>query len=327
MAFEAIRASHERGRPSLIHVPRKGYVPTLACQHCGEPARCRLCNGPLGFAGHDSPYEQEPHDNERISDAAFPTCRWCGRSEPSFRCNQCGATRIRAVIIGADRTAEELGRSFPGIPVTVSTGDNMLETIPKGPSLVIATPGSAPIRGCGLFGAAVILDTWAELKREDVRAHEEALNSWMHVAALVEPHSSGGEVVVVADPQISVVQSLIRWDPVGAAHVELEHRRDAGFSPVVHMAAIDGTKESISRFRQLIDAPPGSRFLGPVPLPPGIDPPPHTLAHECLRLLISSSSSHGPAALGSALRTARIKAAVNQMDTAVRVIVDPIHIG
>ena len=327
VAFEAIRSSHRRGRSALIHVPRKGYVPTLACQRCGEPARCRYCNGPLGLPGQTAPETATPHTGEQASDAGYPTCRWCGRPDPSFRCDNCGSTRIRAVVVGADRTAEELGRSFPGIPVIVSTGDNIVTSIPDEPSLVIATPGSAPVAEDKKFGTAVILDTWSELKREDVRAHEEALMSWLEVASLVESHNDGGEVVVVADAQAPVIQSLIRWDPIGAASVELEHRREAGFSPAVHMAAIDGTEQDISQFRRLIDVPPDSQFLGPVPLPPGIDPPANTPAHLCLRLLIRANASHGPLVLGSALRAARIKAAVNKVDLAIRVIVDPIHIG
>ncbi|WP_296105661.1 primosomal protein N' [uncultured Corynebacterium sp.] len=327
IAFEAIRSSHRRGRSALIHVRRKGYVPTLACQRCGEPARCRYCNGPLGLPGQAAQEIATSHICEQASDAGYPTCRWCGRPDPSFRCDNCGSTRIRAVVVGADRTAEELGRSFPGIPVVVSTGDNIVASIPDEPSLVIATPGSAPVAEDKKFGAAVILDTWSELRREDVRAHEEALISWFDVASLVESHNDGGEVVVVADAQTPVVQSLIRWDPVGAASVELEHRREAGFSPAVHMAAIDGTEHDISQFRRLIDVPPDSQFLGPVPLPPGIDPPANTPLQDCLRLLIRVNTSHGPLALGSSLRAARIKAAVNKVDLAIRVIVDPIHIG
>ena len=213
VAFEAIRSSHRRGRSALIHVPRKGYVPTLACQRCGEPARCRYCNGPLGLPGQTAQGTAVSPAGEQASDAGYPTCRWCGRPDPSFRCDNCGSTRIRAVVVGADRTAEELGRSFPGIPVVVSTGDKIIPSIPDEPSLVIATPGSAPIAEDKKFGAAVILDTWSELKREDVRAHEEALTSWLDVASLVESHNDGGEVVVVADAQTTVVQSLIRWDP------------------------------------------------------------------------------------------------------------------
>ncbi|MDU6479757.1 MAG: primosomal protein N', partial [Corynebacterium kroppenstedtii] len=209
VAFEAIRSSHRRGCSALIHVPRKGYVPTLACQRCGEPARCRYCNGPLGLPGQTEQGTATSPVGEQASDAGYPTCRWCGRPDPSFRCDNCGSTRIRAVIVGADRTAEELGRSFPGIPVVVSTGDNIIASIPDEPSLVIATPGSAPVAEDKKFGAAVILDTWSELKREDVRAHEEALTSWLDVASLVESHNDGGEVVVVADAQTPVVQSLI----------------------------------------------------------------------------------------------------------------------
>ncbi|MFN2495169.1 MAG: primosome assembly protein PriA, partial [Pseudonocardiaceae bacterium] len=47
----AARAALGRGRPVLVQVPRRGYVPTLACGQCRAPARCRRCAGPLALAG------------------------------------------------------------------------------------------------------------------------------------------------------------------------------------------------------------------------------------------------------------------------------------
>ena len=62
-AWEVARAGLARG-PVLVQVPRRGYVPGLACQTCREPARCAHCHGPLGVSsGH-----------------AAPVCGWCGRT-------------------------------------------------------------------------------------------------------------------------------------------------------------------------------------------------------------------------------------------------------
>ena len=95
-AYQAIRAGLDRGAPALVQVPRKGYVPILACRHCRTHARCRHCNGPLGIPSGD--------------DYATPSCGWCGRQDPNYRCTNCGGTGVRAVVLA------HRGRIRPGLP-------------------------------------------------------------------------------------------------------------------------------------------------------------------------------------------------------------------
>ena len=47
--------------------------------------------------------------------ADHPSCRWCGVPEAHFRCAACGFDRHRAMAVGSARTAEEIGRAFPGV--------------------------------------------------------------------------------------------------------------------------------------------------------------------------------------------------------------------
>lgn len=91
--------------------------------------------------------------------------------------------------------------------------------VAAGPAVVVATPGAEPRRPAA--GAALLLDTWALLGRQDLRAAEDALWRWLTAAALVRPRGDGGVVMVVAESSIPTVQSLIRWDPVGHAEAEL----------------------------------------------------------------------------------------------------------
>jgi len=42
-----------------------------------------------------------------------PQCRWCGAVAAGWSCPRCGFTEVRAIVTGAARTAEELGRAFP----------------------------------------------------------------------------------------------------------------------------------------------------------------------------------------------------------------------
>ena len=115
--------------PVLVQVPRRGYLAAIACGRCRAQARCAACGGPLQVGG----------SNE------VPGCRWCGALAADWTCPRCGSGRLRALVTGAARTAEELGRAFPGVPVRTSGGQHVLAEVPAEPALVIATPGAEPV--------------------------------------------------------------------------------------------------------------------------------------------------------------------------------------
>lgn len=318
MAFEAARRALDRDRPVLIQVPRKGYVPTLACGTCRAPARCRACNGPLGLP---------PHTGET---GAVPTCRWCGRPDSKHRCGECGSPKIRAVVLGSERTAEELGRAFPSTRVIHSGGNRIIDEVEDSASIIVATPGAEPVvAGGGLYGAGLLLDTWALLGRQDLRADEKTLATWAQVAARVLPRRDDGEVIVVAEPAHPLVQELIRWDLTGAAERELRERAEVGFPPAVHMAAVDGTHDSLALFQELLELPAGAEILGPVDLPVGDKLPgdyDERRFGPAQRILIRTPL--GPRAeLGVALKQAAIARALRKDELPLRIQVDPAHIG
>ncbi|WCZ36594.1 Primosomal protein N' [Corynebacterium heidelbergense] len=316
VAFTAIRSALQAGSPALIQVPRRGYAPALACSACRAPARCRACNGPLELRGQeDSP--------------VVPTCRWCGRPDPAFRCGDCGHRGVRMTVLGHDRTAEELGRAFPGIPVVRSSSDRIVDSVRRRPEIVVATPGAEPRVAEGLYGAAVLLDPWLPLGRQDLRAGESALRQWMEAAALVSPRADGGCVVLAGEPHHAAVQQLIRWDPLGAARRELVNRREAQFPPAVTVAAVDGTAQSVQELLQCWEAPPESQVLGPVPLPAGVRLPAGltpTHADQARRAIIRVPHAHAHA-LGTSLRTAQNVRQIQHAAAPLRVVMDPVRIG
>ena len=240
LAHTAARQALEAGEPVLVQVPRRGYVPSLACVRDRTPARCPACHGPL----------------EVTSGHAVAVCRWCGRIAGDWRCPACEGRQFRATVVGSRRTAEELGRAFPTVPVRTSGRDEVLAGVGPGPQLVVATPGAEPVAEGG-YGAVLLLDPWALLSRADLRAGEEALRRWMAAAALARPQ---GRVVVVADRAVPQVQALIRWDPAGAAARELADRTALGFPPATRMASVTGAPAAVADLLQMLDA----EVLGPV---------------------------------------------------------------
>ncbi|MEJ2854487.1 MULTISPECIES: primosomal protein N' [unclassified Saccharothrix] len=301
IAFEAARAAFEENSPVLIQVPRRGYVPALACGQCRAAARCRRCAGPLALPGGA---------DDDVPKPAY--CRWCGATEAAFRCPACGSRRLRGQVIGARRTAEELGRAFSNIPVRTSGGDEVLAAVRGGRALVVATPGAEPIAEGG-YGAVLLLDGWALLGRADLRATEETLRRWMTAAALARP---AGKVVVIADSSLPPVQALVRWDPVWHARQELAARTELGFPPAVRMATLDGPPDALATALADLPLPPTGEVLGPVPLPDD---------DQRERALVRVSRTHGKA-LSEHLAALQATRSARKDPTPIRIKLDPLEV-
>ncbi|WP_249932928.1 primosomal protein N' [Blastococcus sp. CCUG 61487] len=309
VAHEAARKALAADAPVLVQVPRRGYVPSLACDRCRAPARCAHCAGPLGIAPRPGP-----------GGARIPACRWCARPAATFDCPHCHGTKLRAAVIGAARTAEELARAFPGAPVRTSgSTSGVLATVPGGAAVVVATPGAEPVAEGG-YGAALLLDSWALLGRADLRAGEESLRRWMNAAALVRPASAGGTVVVTADGGHPVVQALVRWDPAGLAARELADRRELGFPPVSRMASLTGSPAALAEFLETLRLPDDADLLGPVP-----ERPRPGQEGERERYLVRVPRASG-AALAAALTEVQGVRSAKKAPEHVRVQLDPLDL-
>jgi primosomal protein N' (replication factor Y) len=223
---------------------------------------------------------------------------------------------LRAIVIGARRTAEELGRAFADVPVLGSGAGEVLAEVDGRAALVVATPGAEPVARDG-YGAALLLDGWALLGRADLRATEEALRRWMAAAALVRPAADGGRVVVLAESALAPVQALVRWDPVWHAGQELAARTELGFPPAVRMAAADGTPDALAAFLDELELPPSGEILGPVPL--------GDKDGDKERALVRASRADGRA-LAAALTTAQHVRTARKEPDPIRVRLDPLEL-
>ncbi|WP_239092632.1 primosomal protein N' [Paractinoplanes abujensis] len=294
LVWETARQALKTGAPVLVQVPRRGYLPSIACNDCRTPARCPQCSGPLGLHGARE----------------VPVCHWCGRAAAAYACPACGGRRLRASITGAKRTAEELGRAFPGSPVRTSGRDEILDSVPGEPAVVVATPGAEPVAEGG-YGAVLLLDAWALLTRADLRAAEETMRRWLNAAALAKPAAAGGRVVVVADGSLATVQALIRWDPAWFASRELAERRELAFPPASRMASLTGKAEAVADFLAIAKLPSDTELLGPVPAD-----------EEQERMLLRVPRS-GLAPLAKALHEAAAVRSAKKAPLTVRIEIDP----
>lgn len=268
-AWQAAREALREG-PVLVQVARRGYLPNLACQGCREIARCS-CGGPLS----------------RSSSRAAPQCDWCGALVTGWQCPTCSGTKLRAIAVGAERTAEEIGRAFPGVPVVASHAGHMVATIGPAPAVAIATPGAEP--ACeGGYRAVLLLDARAQLQRPFLDAAEQAVRRWFAAARLAAPRA---RVFVTADNALPAVQALLRWDAPWFAERELGERAQTDLPPAVRMASLTGDADDARAVADALTVP--HRTLGPVPVTlPTRGAPADAAAPVPQRVLVTVAREH-----------------------------------
>ncbi len=297
--FETVRGALASG-PVLFQVPRGGYVTSLACQSCREYAACPSCGRTLrGESRHGS---------------LNAVCDWCGPVTRAWVCPHCGSRQLRAPGVGVARTAEEIGRAFPGTPVVRSWAGNIVDTVPDAPALVLATPGAEPRAAAG-YAAAVLLDTQVLLGRASLRAAEEALRRWLNVCSLVRGASEGGTVMAVGESDARALQALVRLDAPGFASRELADRRAAGMPPAAKVVEITGPPPAVADYLRLGGELPGVDAFGPIPV-----------SRDESRLVLRTELSRGTQ-LVAAVKAESAERVQRKTPGAVRVRVDPVEMG
>lgn len=247
LAHRALRQALQQG-PVLVQVPRAGYAPVVACASCRTPAACASCSGPV-----------------MMSRSGEVSCRWCGRQTASWSCPACGHTRLRMVAVGTVRTADELGRAFPMVPVVVSGAredHGVIQTVDDQPRLVVATPGAEPVAEGG-YHAVLLLDGATLSARPDLGASSEALRRWSGAVVLARPQA---RVILLGGPAEAVAQALVRWDHAGFARRELAERTELGLPPALRCARLDGPARGVEELVEEARSR-GWDALGPVEVP------------------------------------------------------------
>ena len=210
--------------PVLIQVARKGYIPVIMCLDCGVVATCK-CGGAIQTVRHGT--------------GSVTHCIRCGIQ--AWRCS-CGGNRTKALSIGAERTAEEIGRAFPGTPILWSQADRLIDHVDSAPRIVVATPGAEPM-ALGGYSAVIVLD--ASTSAPSLLAQESLMRRFFNAAVLGSPSA---HVVIVAPAVERAVQAVTRWDARWAASRELSERREAHLPPSTRFVRIDGARTDVVAF-------------------------------------------------------------------------------
>ncbi|MDY0944995.1 primosomal protein N' [Frigoribacterium sp. CFBP9039] len=244
-AWTEARAAVEHG-PVLVQVAHPGYSPRLACTECGDTARCLRCNGPV----------------VQREQGAQPACSWCGALAVGWHCKTCEGTAMKAVGAGASRTADELGKAFPGVRVIVADGTRPITHVDDAPALVVATRGAEPVAPGG-YRAVLLLDGERMLARESLRVAEDCLRWWANATALAARRAP----VVLVGVGGALASALATWELARFASSELADRRQLRFPPAVRVATVTGTVDTVARALGELPDEVRAETLGPVDVP------------------------------------------------------------
>lgn len=225
-AFVAVREALSADMPVLVQVANLGVSSSLSCLSCGDLAKCPTCHGLIV-----------------LDSLGKRSCRWCSAPQVALRCMHCKSDQFRQGRAGSTRTAQELGKAFPGTTVWEATGERVVKSLPAGKSIVVATPGSQPFVQGG-YGAVVILDGAVLLARETLRASERAIDAWTTAIAAL---NGNGRAVLVGVPN-PLGQVVALWQLAEWAQGEYRSRRELSLPPAVRLGSAAGDLELVRQF-------------------------------------------------------------------------------
>lgn len=264
-AFSIIRRALKKG-PVLFLVPRKGYGNSVLCNKCRNVALCS-CGGRLELTGSEE----------------SPRCVLCRMTYVEWKCRWCQSGEIYLASRGIDRFAEEIGRSFPNIPLINSSGEHIVESAPSTPCLVVSTPGAQPRNHDG-YSAVALLEGLRFFGHSELRSTENSREIFFQSAALA---GSSSPVFVSFTPTHPIVAALTRWDASPLVRKELREREEMHFPPYYRFICIDlETKEAVKFHSGLVQAQIDHRLGQEVQISG-----PHQKSKEMSRLILSAPVS------------------------------------
>ncbi|MCI7552266.1 MAG: hypothetical protein PUK40_07360 [Actinomycetaceae bacterium] len=236
--FSVVREALQAG-PVLISVPQAGYLSVLVCARCSQLARCGECGGTLEI----------PDPSSRIR------CVRCGSKYDQFSCPRCANHTTRALRVGSSRTAEEIGRAFPGITINVFNPSDPSFSVDATPKIVVATTGSED-RIEGTFAASILLDAHYLLRSIRSEAESYFLRSLAKTASVTARRANGGVFLIVGNVDATIMHSFAHWDARQWWGSGAQERALLSLPPYAVWVAVSGDEDSVlgftSAFRSIV---------------------------------------------------------------------------
>lgn len=157
--------------------------------------------------------------------------------------------------IGSYRTAEEIGRAFPGVGMILSGAglpEGIIPEVDGKSRIVVATPGAEP-RAAGGYAAAVVLDS-RYLLGEGLDADTRFIRAIARVISRVRSAGAGGKVMLAGRAELQLVSALARWAHGERAEISLAERSQLKLPPAWRWLAVTGRRRDIRNFLGILRA-------------------------------------------------------------------------
>lgn len=256
----------QRGKQVILFQNRRGYAPMVICKQCGWVPSCQHCDVSLTL-----------HRNMNQL-----TCHYCGYTyQVPVECPACGCKDLQARGFGTEKIEAEVATLFPDARVarmdldttrTRNAYERIINDFAQGnTNILIGTQMVS--KGLDFANVAVvgILSADAMLNIPDFRAYETAFMMMAQVSGRAGRKGERGHVVLqTMNPQLSVVQQVVRNDFQAFYQDVLQERQAFHYPPFTHLVYVylKHVKEPVvdtaaiemgSRLRQVFQ----QRVLGP----------------------------------------------------------------
>ena len=222
-----IETTLKSGQQALIFINRRGFAPTLICQHCGWICHCPHCDARMTL-----------HLREHQL-----RCHHCDyqQSLPSA-CPHCQHVDLRPVGVGTERTEDRLNVLFPDWPIWRIDRDStsrkqamqeILNTVKTGePGILVGTQMLAKGHHFPNVTLVAILDVDSGLFSADFRACEKTAQLIIQVSGRAGRAELAGQVLLQTQlPDHPLILQLIEKGYLAFAYQDLQERKIAHLPP------------------------------------------------------------------------------------------------
>ena len=248
--LKALTEHLARGEQSLVFINRRGFAPTLYCQHCGHITDCPRCSAHMVLHRHKAGFELR--------------CHHCGlSSRPPEACPDCGALDLRPFGQGTQKVEEALAEHFPQARILridrdTASRKGAFETMRRsiadrqvdilvGTQIVAKGHDFPHLTLVGVVGAD------QALMSPDFRAGERLFAQLMQVAGRAGRAQHPGQVLIQTDyPNHPLYAALQSHDFVAFAARTLKERREAEFPPFTYQALLRADAANLTQAMEFL---------------------------------------------------------------------------
>jgi len=270
-ALNAIATTIQAGRQVMVFLNRRGYAPTLICDHCGWIADCPMCYRHLTV-----------HQRSRLL-----RCHPCDYQQHTLqRCPQCHSQQVQRVGEGTERCEERLASLFPETPIirvdrdTANSANKLHQKLEKieqaEAAIIVGTQMLAKGHHFARLDCVVVLDLDAGLHSADFRGAERTGQLLTQGMGRAGRESEGLVVLQTAVPDHPLLQPLIQAEYQTFSELLISERSRLGLPPFSASLLVrvnhpfEGEVNGLlTKLRALVDTLniPDTQIFGPMPAP------------------------------------------------------------